>query len=619
MSNIGKDDKNKSSNEENVVQQGMNITPPSSDSKETPEKPKLKLKSAPVKLSSQEVQETSKVKLNSIIKPKAEPAKPKAVLLKPTSQPEEKKSFAASLTSKLKIGKLIDLEGQTDASVVENDQTSTSRIVLQARPKHESKTLLTKKVTDSSSVQRKVLTKLTTKTSESAITGATQKVMLRNTGTNTIAGTTAGRLFNNFNDIDPETKKILIVDDEISILKVLSHIFRKQGYAPFTCTSAEQALEFMKDHEFDLLITDLRLRTQMDGLDLLREVKQKHADVPVVIITGYASVKIAIQALKQGAFDLVTKPFKMDQLAEVVENALTHSGRYSIDKMANKDLKLHFGMIVGEDDKMKNIYTLVKRISKTDATILVQGEAGTETDQFAQIIHHCSRRAEKPFIKLSGKLLSQEHVNASLISRMAVQAHTGTLYIQDINLLDSDAQQALLQVLTTKKAVVNTQTGEEIAIDIRLVSSTAQPLKELISANGFSKDLYYRMCAFTIDLPPVRHRVEDIPLFINYFCYRYSDENDREVHFSDKAMNIMLNYSWPGNVAELEDETLNAIESSKEDLIEVECISEKVRLKSGSGTVDKQSVVGKAARKYLQQQVMTKSKSETVSIKIKQN
>lgn len=606
MSDIQKDNKGEPSKEdynistENTQGQSENST--------------LKLKPASPQSSEGQAAGTPKVKRLSTLKTNDAPKQGKAVLLKASSSKTEKLPKKMSLTQKLKIGKLNDLD--KTGSQADSEDTETSRIILQAGGKKQTKKLLTK--ASDSSVQRKVLTKLTTKSSETANTAISKKIKLKNTGTNTLSGTD-GRLFNNFNNVDPDAKKILIVDDEISILKVLSHIFRKQGYAPFTCTSGEQALEFMKDHQFDLLITDLRLRTQMDGLDLLREAKQKHPDVPVVIITGYASVKIAIQALKQGAFDLVTKPFKMDQLAEVVENALSHSGRYSIEQMANKDLKLHFGLIVGEDDKMKNIYTLVKRISKTDATILIQGEEGTEAEQFGQIIHHCSRRNEKPFIKLSGKLLAQQHVNASLISRMAIQAHTGTLFIQDINLIDDNAQRTLLQLLTTKKAIINPQTGEEVAIDIRLISSTTQPLKELITSDSFSKDLYYRMCAFTLDLPPLRHRVEDIPLFITYFCYRYNDENSRDIHFSDKAMNIMLNYAWPGNVAELEDETLNAIETSKEELVDVDSISEKVRTRSGKQAVDKQSVVGKAARKYLQQQVISKSKSETVSIKIKQN
>lgn len=538
-----------------------------------------------------------------------------------TEEIEDKSHLASSLTGVFKIGRMF--RGDKKEKAPEPKETSdtkntATRVILSSKPK-EGITKLTPSTNSTQSgtkvtkLQRSVLssTKLTKKSVTKDTQSGTQKVLLRNSANSTAFG--LGYNAQAFQNMDPDAKKILLVDDEVSILKVLSHIFRKQGYAPITANTAEQAIDLLAKHEFDLVISDLRLGSDMDGLDLLNQVKLHYPTIPVLIITGYASVKIAIQALKNGAFDLVTKPFKMDQLSEVVENALTHSGGYNIEKIVKQDLKLHFGLIVGEDEKMKNIYNLVKRISKTDATVLVQGEPGTETNEFAKIVHHCSRRNEQPFIKLSGSLVSQEHVNSSIIYNMAQKANGGTLYLQDLELFPADAQQILLDLITSKT------TNDDIPIDIRLVVSSSTPLKNALSTGAFSKDLYYKMCAFSLDLPPLRQRIEDIPLLINYFCYKLSEETgEEEAIVTDQAINILLNYSWPGNIDELQSTIRKAAMNCKDNTIQVEDIDEEVRNNSGNSS-GKKSVIGQAARKYLQQQVSKKSHTENISLKIKQD
>lgn len=538
-----------------------------------------------------------------------------------TEEIEDKSQLASSLTGVFKIGKLFrgdKKEKKLEPKESNDTKNTATRVILSSKPK-EGITKLTpsKKSTQNGTqitkLQRSVLssTKLTKKSVTQDTKSGTQKVLLRNSANSAAFG--LGYNAQAFQNLDPDAKKILLVDDEVSILKVLSHIFSKQGYAPITSNTAEQAIDLLAKHEFDLVITDLRLGTDMDGLDLLNQVKLHYPTIPVLIITGYASVKIAIQALKNGAFDLVTKPFKMDQLSEVVENALAHSGGYNIEKIVKQDLKLHFGLIVGEDEKMKNIYNLVKRISKTDATVLVQGEPGTETNEFAQIVHHCSRRNEQPFIKLSGNLVSQEHVNSTIIYNMAQKANGGTLFLQDLNQFPDDAQQLLLNLITNKTI------NDNVPVDIRLVVSSSIPLKNAVAAGTFSKDLYYKMCAFSLDLPPLRERVEDIPLLINYYCYKISEETgEEEAIVTDQAINILLNYSWPGNLQELQSTVKKAAMSCKDNTIQVEDIDESVRNNSGNNS-DKKSVIGQAARKYLQQQVSKKSHTENISLKIKQD
>ncbi len=548
-------------------------------------------------------------------------SKPK-VMLKAVQQPptaigsiteEGDHEDKLSWTQKLKRSKLLH-KGET---------TKTCKILLKST---KTKTLLkagSSSNTDTGRILLKVKDvkdKKKTITLSRKIQGNTEngsKILLRHTELGNVS-----RLKDkteNTSLVESDAKKILIVDDELSILKVLSHIFKKQGYITETANSEENALKILKKQTFDLVISDIRLGDSRDGLDLLKEVKKLQPNTPVVIITGYASVKVAIKALKDGAFDLVTKPFKMDQLTEVVENAINHGAGMSVDKMLNQDMSLHFGTIVGEDPKMQHIYSVIKRIAKTDATVLIQGEKGTGKALFAQIIHFCSRRAEKPFITVSGQLLSQDHISPTLIGQLAIKANGGTLFFSDLHLASKEAQDALLNLLTTKTASLS-NSSEEVKVDIRFLASTAKPLKDLQKSGLFSKNLYFRMCAFSLDIPSLRERISDIPLVWNYLSMKYSESTGaKELIITEEALTSIINYPWPGNINEMKTTVEKVIENCIGDQIEKKDLPESIKLSTVVAVSDTQaSVIGQAARKYLQQQVSSKLHTENTSLRIRQ-
>lgn len=442
-------------------------------------------------------------------------------------------------------------------------------------------------------------------------TGTTGKVLLPHTQKGDFA---VGK---NPEVIDPNAKKILIVDDEVSILKVLSHIFKKHGYYADTANTVQKATALLESQQFDLVITDIKLANDGNGLEILNLVKKMYPNIPVVIITGYATIKLTIEALKQNAFDLVTKPFKMDQLLEVIENALSHEQSIDIDKLLNQDMKLHFGTIVGEDEKMKKIYSVIKRVAKTDATILIEGESGTGKPLFAKIVHYCSKRAESPFITISGNLLSQDHISAGLIDKMAIKANGGTLFIQDIHLINKKIQDSLLKILTTKKAL--SSSGEEIQVNIRLFVSSVKSLKEMQKKGEFSKELYFRMCAFSLNIPALREHIDDIPLIWNYLSAQNAEEtNSQETIITKDALVSIINYPWPENVREMKSVLEEAIQNSDKVTISNHDLPDKIReSRNLSNSKTKMNHVGKVARQFLQQQVNNKMNNKNTSLRIK--
>ncbi len=535
----------------------------------------------------------------------------KKVLLGGTTKTEIKRTILQKSETTSKAKKLLK-----PTTTIKNDSQVTkllkkSSILPLSNGK---KKVLLKANSDTSGTSATNVTKSTKKLLKRANTSATNHtVLLKNTSNITIGNS----FFDTINrKVDPKSdvKRIMLVDDELSILKVLSHILTKQGFSPYVCNSGESALSAIPTVTPSLIISDLKLGATMDGLQFLKEVKLSYPDIPVVIVTGYASIKVVIQALKDGAFDLLTKPFKMDQLADVIENALDHQNGYNINTIAKQDMKLHFGSIIGENEAMQKVYTLIKRISKTDATILINGEKGCQKNELAEIVHFCSRRAGNPFVKVDAKLLAQEHVHASIIGNMALKANEGTLYIKDLEFLPMDAQELLLEIITNKEFNGN-------KLDLRIMASTATPLKDLIVKQEFSKGLYYRLCAFTLDIPPLRKRVEDIPLLVNYFCFNFAEETERELEFSDQSMNVLLNHTWDtANVDELNDLLREVAMSTEENLITLEMIPEEIvrSANSSSSSVKKESV-GKIAREFLKKQVSAKTNNNHGSLKIKTN
>lgn len=365
--------------------------------------------------------------------------------------------------------------------------------------------------------------------------------------------------------------KILVIDDEKSILDLLSVVFKKEGYIVETSLSAKTALELIDNEEFDLILTDIKL-PQMSGMKILKYVKEKYPAMPVVMITAYGTIKQAIEALKMGAMDYIVKPFNMEELKIIVAQGLENRRIQQENVLLKKDLEEKYGMnnMVGKSKKMLEIYNLIEKIAVTDSTVLISGESGTGKEIAARAIHFHSRRRERPFVSINcgalpENLLESElfgHVKGSFTGAivnkkgMFETAEKGTLFLDEVGEMSPWTQVKLLRTLQDRK-VRRVGGTEEFPIDVRIIGATNQDLKKRIEEGKFREDLFYRLNVISLELPPLRNRKEDIPLLVSHFLSKYCDKMGRDMkRMAPRVMKVFESYSWPGNVRELE----NAIE-----------------------------------------------------------
>jgi len=365
--------------------------------------------------------------------------------------------------------------------------------------------------------------------------------------------------------------KILIIDDEKSILDLLSVVFKKEGYIVETSLSAKTALELIDKEEFDLILTDIKL-PQMSGMKILKYAKEKYPAMPVVMITAYGTIKQAIEALKMGAMDYIVKPFNMEELKIIVAQGLENRRMKQENVLLKKDLEEKYGMnnMVGKSKKMLEVYNLIEKIAVTDSTVLISGESGTGKEIAARAIHFHSRRRERPFVSINcgalpENLLESElfgHVKGSFTGAivnkkgMFETAEKGTLFLDEVGEMSPWTQVKLLRTLQDRK-VRRVGGTEEFPIDVRIIGATNQDLKKRIEEGKFREDLFYRLNVISLELPPLRNRKEDIPLLVSHFLSKYCDKMGRDMkRMAPRVMKVFESYSWPGNVRELE----NAIE-----------------------------------------------------------
>ncbi len=371
--------------------------------------------------------------------------------------------------------------------------------------------------------------------------------------------------------------KILIIDDEKSILDLLSVVFKKKGYRVKTSLSAKTALELIDKEEFDLILTDIKL-PQMSGMKILKYVKEKYPAMPVVMITAYGTIKQAIEALKMGAMDYIVKPFNMEELKIIVAQGLENRRIQQENVLLKKDLEEKYGMnnMVGKSKKMLEVYNLIEKIAVTDSTVLISGESGTGKEIAARAIHFHSRRRERPFVSINcgalpENLLESElfgHVKGSFTGAIANKkgmfetAEKGTLFLDEVGEMSPWTQVKLLRTLQDRK-VRRVGGTEEFPIDVRIIGATNQDLKKRIEEGKFREDLFYRLNVISLELPPLRDRKEDIPLLVSHFLSKYCDKMGRDMkRMAPRVMKVFESYSWPGNVRELENsiERIIAIE-----------------------------------------------------------
>jgi DNA-binding NtrC family response regulator len=366
-------------------------------------------------------------------------------------------------------------------------------------------------------------------------------------------------------------EKILIVDDEKIVRESLYHWFEDEDYFVDTAEDGESALNKYEKGNFDLLLVDMKM-PGMSGLDLLSKIKAIDKDALIILITAFASVPTAITALKNGAYDYVTKPVDPDELAHLVKKALEQRALKieNIQLKENIDEIIKPDNLIGESFQMKKIYELVQSVARTDTTVIIRGESGTGKELVAKAIHINSSRKYFPIItvncgSLTESLLESElfgHEKGSFTGAQFKRkgkfemADRGTIFLDEIGSISLKMQIELLRVIETKQ--FNRVGGNElIKSDFRVITATNEPLEELVKAGKFREDLYYRLNVFTIVIPPLRERKDDIPLLVNFFINKFSTAMNKKIRsVSKEAMDFLINHNWPGNVRELE----NAIE-----------------------------------------------------------
>ncbi len=364
---------------------------------------------------------------------------------------------------------------------------------------------------------------------------------------------------------------ILIVDDETKLLEIYQKTLEKEGYEITVANNGATAISLLKNNLYDLVITDLRM-PGVDGLELFRWIVRNNPGTPVIISTAYSTKESAIEALNLGAFQYVEKPVKLDELRLQVRRALAHQKMESENRELKQAVTHQFNIknIIGNSPSMQEVFTRIQKVAATSTTVLIRGESGTGKELVAQAIHDLSPRKEKPFIRavcaaLPESLLESElfgHVKGSFtgaiqdrVGRFQAADH-GTIFLDEIGDIPVSTQIKLLRVLQERE-FEKVGDSKTIEVDVRVIAATNQNLEEAIEKKTFREDLYYRLNVVSVYLPPLRARKEDIPLLVDHFMEDISRRQGLErPQLSPEALNTMINYSWPGNIRELE----NAIE-----------------------------------------------------------
>jgi DNA-binding NtrC family response regulator len=360
---------------------------------------------------------------------------------------------------------------------------------------------------------------------------------------------------------------LLLVDDDRLLLDSMALWLREQGYEVLTAASVAAAKERLSQRQPDLALIDIRL-PDGDGFELLAHCRTDYPEVAVILLTGYATVETGIEALRAGAFDLLTKPLIDDELGMAIDRALAQREVVEENHKLKAQLDLRFGLenIVGHDHRMQRVFDLVERIADTRATVLITGESGTGKSLLARAIHRRSSRRDQPFVEVACGAMPETLLESELFGHAAgaftgaigerigkfAQANKGTIFLDEIGTASPGLQVKLLRVLQEFEfePVGSTKTQR---VDVRVILATNEDLAQAVQAGRFRQDLYYRINVITIDLPPLRERISDIPLLAQHFLKRTAAEaGKKSVTLTEDALSALTRYTWPGNVRELQ-------------------------------------------------------------------
>ncbi len=381
----------------------------------------------------------------------------------------------------------------------------------------------------------------------------------------------------------PGDSTILVVDDEKNIRDALVKILNKEGYNTLSAAEGKEALNVLREKDVNLVLTDLKMPT-MDGLELLTACKMIKPNVEVILITAYGTIGKAVSAIKDGAYDFITKPFKRKIITDVINRAIAMQTLNVHDKLVQEKLLKKFqdeGHVVGHSEAIRKIVKLAKQVAPSQATILIQGESGTGKEVIASLIHNLSPRKNKAFIKVCCAALPDTLLESELFGYEAGAftgavsqkqgrfelANDGTLFLDEIAEISPLLQVKLLRIL--QKGEFERLGGTKtIKCNVRILAATNANLAKEVEEKRFREDLFYRLNVISFIIPPLRDRKEDIPLLVNHFLEFYRKKNNKEIAgISTDAMELLMNYSWPGNVRELENAIERAVVLTKDKAI----------------------------------------------------
>lgn len=364
-----------------------------------------------------------------------------------------------------------------------------------------------------------------------------------------------------------KTLTILVADDDATHREVLRTLLEEWGYAVREAVDGEHAVALCREQPFDLVLMDVRM-PKKSGLEALKEIKVHNPAVPVLIMTAFSDVAAAVEAIKSGAYDYLTKPLDFEKLKVVLRNVFAHVGLIRENATLSRSLaatEAQTGM-VGRSESMRALWEMVRTIAPTDATVLITGESGTGKELVAKAVHAASRRARGPFVAVNCAALTESLLASELFGHEKgaftgadkkheghfLKADGGTIFLDEIGEMPLSMQVKLLRVIQERE-VLSVGGNKAVPVDVRIIAATNRDLAREVAAGTFRQDLHYRLNVVTLALPPLRERADDIPLLAQYFMARFADKNNKKIKgFTPGAMDRLVRYAWPGNVRELE-------------------------------------------------------------------
>ncbi len=386
--------------------------------------------------------------------------------------------------------------------------------------------------------------------------------------------------------------QLLLVEDENLARRNLEHILKREGYAVISTDSGPRALELLQNREFDLVLTDLKLKT-VDGMQILKKSKSLYPETEVILITGYATVNSAVAAMREGAYFYLSKPYQLDEVRKVVSEALIKREL----TLENRRLKADVGTtsflegIIGKSRAMTSVLDQVEQVAPTETNVLILGESGTGKELIAKAIHALSSRAGHGFVAFNCGSFTEELMANELFGHeksaytgagsqkkgLLETADQGTVFLDEIGDMPLSMQIKLLRVIQEKE-LLRVGGVHPVSVDTRFIAATHRDLKQEVEAERFRRDLYYRLNVITISLPPLVDRAEDIPLLVNQFLARKSEAVNKQIReIAPEAMDLLMAYSWPGNVRELENVIERAVTLANQEVIKPEFLPEHIQ------------------------------------------